>query len=258
MNSDIRFYGWDILTYYWYVWQNKFSDYPWQIYIAWLIVILSIGTLLVLAVRFFVSYRKTNKLKNKSGEISEKYHDKIKLILSSPEMEERQIISILGDDFEDYTNIPQLFIPIITNIHMELNESYFPNMTSLCNLLNITNYCEDCLLKDRDVFNTLQFLCINNIVIMEGRLANYVNHKNIDIRTMARLCYIFCSYNNPYKYLEAELDTYSEMKLMFLHFIFVWMKHNNKELPDFERLKTMVNANEEVSKFIENEMRILC
>lgn len=258
MSTDIRFYGFDILRYYWYVWQNAFSDYPWQIYIAWLIVVLSIFTMLILAINFFVRFRKTKKFNNKEKDIEDRYYEKIKLILSSDELEESKIIGILGDDYEDYTNIPQLFIPIITKIHMELNESYFPNMTTLCNLLNITSFCENNLLKDKDVFNTLQFLCINNIIIMEGRLANYVNHKNVDIRVMARLCYIFCSYNNPYKYLKDELRTYNQMKLMFLHFILVWMKMNNNDLPDFDDLKIEFRNNKNVLEFLKNEEKILC
>lgn len=251
--TGIRFYGWDILRYYWYVWQNMFVDYPWQIYVAWLIVVLSIVTMLALAIKFFIEYKKTNKANKKLSELDEKFHDKIKLIMDSDELEEYDIIKILGDNYEDYVNKADAFIPIITKIHMELDKSYFPNIGTLCSLLKITDYCENNLLKDKDVFNTLQFLCINNIVIMEGRLANYVNHKDKDIRVMARLCYIFCAHNDQYKYLEDELSSYSEMKLMFMHFIFGWMKQNKKPLPPFDDLIGRFSMVPKVKNFLISE-----
>lgn len=257
-NGDIKFYGYDILKYYWYVLQNEYADYPWQIYIAWLIVILSIFTLFILAVKFFIQYRKTNKFNRKLKKVYEKYYDKIKnILLCDYAISEHEIISILGNNYEDYIKTPKLFIPIITDIHMELNSSYFPNMNTLCNILNITNYCENNLLKEKNVFKTLQFICINNIVIMEGRLANYVNHKDRGIRMIARLCYIFCSYNTPYKYIEDELKDFSEMKFMFMHFIFEWMKYNKKPLPDFDDLIEKFKDSKDVCDFLENERIIL-
>lgn len=211
-----------------------------------------------MGIKFFIEYRKRNNFNKRRNDVQNKYYDKIAHILTSEKMTENEIVTILGDDYSAYANAPKLFIPIITQIHLDFQQSYFPNMLTLCNMLGITDYCENNLLKERDVFHTLQFLCINNITIMEGRLANYVNHKDKDIRMMARLCYIFCAYHTPYKYLEDELNNYSEMKFMFLHFIFVWMKHNNKELPDFDALLDGLGQSTIASNFIKNEKQLLC
>ena len=231
-NVSIKFYGFDIIKYYWYTILRWFEGYSIQVKIAYGIVFISILVLLILMITFFIKHHKRSKINKHQEDINDKYYDKIKNILTSDEMSYNDIANILNDvDKKD----SKYFINILTDIRMKYHEiAYFPNVRILANILGVVDYCENNLLKNKDVFVTLQCVAMLQLVISEGRLANYVNHKDADIRSFARLAYIFCSQNDPYKFLKDDIDNGSnEMYFMLLHYIFGWMMTNNKPIPNF-------------------------
>lgn len=258
--EDIRFYGYDIFSYYWYLFRNHFVGWPWQILIAYSIVILCAISFIVIGITFFIKVRKRNKFNKKQEEISEKYSDTFRQILLNPdEMLSAEILSLVKQcddkDEDEIKENAKYYIPILVSIRTEMSETaYFPNLQSLVTAIGVREYCENSLLHNKDVFNTLQMMAMMQMIISEGRLANYVNHKDKDIRMMARLCYIICSISEPYKYLAEELDNSSTSIMpMILHYIFAWMRYLNKKMPNFISISNNIN-NEDSIAFLINEM----
>ena len=84
------------------------------------------------------------------------------------------------------------------------------------------------------VFRTLQIMLMLQVTVNEGRLSKYRNHTNHEIRMMARLNYIMCTSDNPYLYLEDEInDSRALYEPMMLHYVFGWMEYQKRPLPNF-------------------------
>ncbi|MCR5002741.1 MAG: hypothetical protein K5984_00055 [Bacteroidales bacterium] len=257
--EDIRFYGWDTLRYYWFVMQNHFVGWSWQISVAYTIVCCCIIALLILGLVFsFRVYRRNRHLKHQAR-VDEKYSDTFRQILMSDTMSASSMLELLkrcdNEDEDGVKEEAEYFIPILVSIRTDLTElAYFPNLQMLATVSGVREYCEKSLLENHDVFNTLQMMAMLQLVVSEGRLANYVNHRDYDTRLMARLCFIVCGINDPYKFLMDDIEeNSSSMYTMMLHYIFAWMKAQNKKMPNFITLANNLK-NQDAASFMINEV----
>lgn len=252
--DSVKFYGFDILRYYWYAYQNNYIEYSWQIKIAYSIVVLSIILLFVMTIYFFIKYKQTQKTKKIQKEVNKLYKRDITEILLKPNDEYQLIYNKFGNVNKDYHS--KYFIPILMDIRMQHPEQlYLKNMQNFANVLGIRDYLEHNLLTKKKIFDSLQCLVMLQITITEGRLANYVNHKDKNIRTYARIAYIYCSTNEPYKFLFTELnEKQSSLKTMLLHYVFSWMHIQGKKMPNFIQY-TKDLENDVTSAFMLNESK---
>lgn len=255
--DDIKFYGWDILKYYWYIFQDRFDNYPWQVVVAYSIVVLSIISFIVLGILFTKQVHQTRKRQKHHNKIDERFHDIIETILKSDKMSTIEIMNILEEkkesDDEDLKEYAEDFLSIFVAIRSGMPQAVLPNLPELASLLGVREYCEESLLKNHNAFNALQALAMLQLVITEGRLANYVNHRDKDIRMMARLCYIISAITDPYKYMTDELESSPSMLLnMMLHYIFAWKKETGQALPDFINISNIL-TNKQNSGFMKKE-----
>lgn len=248
--EPVEFAGWEIVKYYFYLCQNWFSGYSWQVVTAYNITVCSSITLVVMFCMFWMRVYRQQKLNKKAQKIREDYQDKVRMILGSADVyNQQEMLDILERTEEEVrSNDPKLYAQMLEKARMEMYEIvYLPNMQTLAAVLGVSEYFEQQLLLRRNVFYSLQILLLLQITVSEGRLANYVNHKNKEIRMMARLCYICCSSNEPYRYLKEDLDVEQAIfRPMLLNYIFGWMKSQDRHMPNFlnlaERTKNETSA----------------
>ncbi len=255
--EPVEFSGWDLVRYYFHLMQNFFAGYSWQIVTSYHITLYSVITLVLLFLLFWAKVMKASRRKAKAQKIYEEYEPYILQILGAwEEMDGQQMLAIMGKTERDIQKIhPLYFAQMLEKKRMDLYEIVFlPNMQRLANTLGVTEYLEKQLLQRKNIFNSLQLLLFLQLTVVEGRLANYVNHSNEEVRMMARLCYISCSADDPYRFLKADLDIKQSLfRPMLLNYVFGWMKSQNRNMPAF---LTLANAleNEDSAAYLVKEV----
>lgn len=236
VSNDITFRDWDVLKYYFYLFQDGFSEYSWQVRTCYFIVVGCIATMILLFMQFAFDVLKRHREKKNQKKFTDKMLEKFQAVLYNDTMTAEEIEQTLEISEAELRKVnPQYIVSLLSQIRMELYEIvYLPNMEALVDFCGVRDFFEHNLLVNKNVFQTLQVMMMMQIRVSEGRLANYVNSNNSEIRMMARLCYILSSTHDPYRYLLVDSDQRpSEMQLMMLHYIFGWMKNRDRNMPDF-------------------------
>ena len=201
--------------------------------------------------------RKTTKYKKEYQQLEEKFREPLYQIMILPEPPSTQEIEgLMGCDFTELKRYDSaMFAQLISSLRMELCEVlYIPNMQYICKITGVTDYIERCLTGRTKVFEILQMVVNLNIRISEGELAIYLNHYNTNIRLMARLAYIICTENEPYKYLEEDLNQKMlPWRPMLTHRLFGWLQECGRPMPSFIVIAESLD-NEEASAFLIEEV----
>ena len=168
----------------------------------------------------------------------------------------QEIEELIGCNFTELKQYDSsMFAQLISSLRMELCEVlYLPNMQYICEITGVKDYFERCLTSRKKVFEVLQMVVNLNIRINEGELAIYLNHHNANIRLMARLANIICTENEPYKYLEEDLNQRMlPWRPMLTHRLFGWLQECGRPMPSFIVLAESLE-NEQASAFLIEEV----
>lgn len=255
--EPVEFSGLSLIKYYWYLIKSFYAGYPWQMVTSYNITFACIaGVAIVFSMFWFRVYREQQR-KKKEKALEAYYTDKFRMVLgSADEYDAHEVLEILGKTEEELLNVdPYYFSLLLEKVRMEMYELVFlPNMQVLAYVLGVTHHCEKHLLEHNDVFKTLQLLLMLQITVNEGRLANYVNHSDPLIRMMARLNFIICSVNEPYRYLLEDLNEEQSLyRPMILNYVFGWMMYQDKHMPNFLNLAERVE-NEDSASYLIHEV----
>lgn len=255
--GSVEYSGLELIKYYLNLLENNFSGYPWQIVTSYTIAMTCIIMLVVLFMLFLFRVWRHQRRKKKEKEIYEYYSDKFHLILGSAEtLTHEEILEMLGQTEDDIRkNDTYYYANILEEARMAMYEIVcLPNMQTLATSLGVVDRFTFQLLKHKDVFRTLQMLLMLQITVNEVLLANFVNHTNREIRMMARLNYITCSRNIPYRYLITELNEEQSLyRPMILNYVFGWMMFQERLMPNFLNLADRV-TNEDSAAFLVREV----
>lgn len=255
--GSVEYSGLELIKYYLNLLENNFSGYPWQIVTSYTIAMTCIIMLVVLFMLFLFRVWRHQRRKKKEKEIYEYYSDKFHLILGSAEtLTHEEILEMLGQTEDDIRkNDTYYYANILEEARMAMYEIVcLPNMQTLATTLGVVDRFTFQLLKHKDVFRTLQMLLMLQITVNEGLLVNFVNHTNREIRMMARLNYITCSRNIPYRYLITELNEEQSLyRPMILNYVFGWMMFQERLMPNFLNLADRV-TNEDSAAFLVREV----
>lgn len=253
--GTVEFSGWELIKYYYNFLENNFAGYSWQIMVSFNLVLYSLITMTIGFSLFWYMVYMRNRRKKKERKMEEYYADKFRYILGSAEkLTPQQIIIILDkSEHEIKSNDAYYYAKMLENARMSMYEVVvLPNMQPLAMTLGVCDRFESHLLHRKDVFRTLQMMLMLQITISEGRLANYVNHTNREIRMMARLNYITCSLNDPYRYLLEDLnEPQSLYRPMLLNYIFGWMLFQDRHMPNFLNLVDNIENDESSAYMLE-------
>ena len=255
--GSVEYSGLELIKYYLNLLENNFSGYPWQIVTSYTIALTCIIALVVLFMLFLFRVWRHQRRQKKEKRIYEYYSDKFHLILGSAEtLTHEEILEMLGQTEEEIRrNDTYYYANILEEARMAMYEIVcLPNMQTLATTLGVVDRFTFQLLKHKDVFRTLQMLLMLQITVNEGLLANFVNHTNREIRMMARLNYITCSRNIPYRYLITELNEEQSLyRPMILNYVFGWMMFQERLMPNFLNLADRV-TNEDSAAFLVREV----
>ena len=252
-----EFYGWEVIGYYINNIQNYLAEYSWQVRTAYGLIISCIFVMIILFVLFILMIRKTTKYKKEYHKLEEKFREPLYQIMILPEPPTvQEIEELIGCNFTELKQYDSsMFAQLISSLRMELCEVlYLPNMQYICEITGVKDYFERCLTSRKKVFEVLQMVVNLNIRINEGELAVYLNHHNANIRLMARLANIICTENEPYKYLEEDLNQRMlPWRPMLTHRLFGWLQECGRPMPSFIVLAESLE-NEQASAFLIEEV----
>lgn len=253
----VEFHGWEVIGYYLNNIQNYLAEYSWQVRTAYGLIVGCIFVMIILFGLFILMIRKTTKYKKEYQQLEEKFREPLYQIMILPEPPSvQEIEGLMGCDFTELKRYNSaMFAQLISSLRMELCEVlYIPNMQYICKITGVTDYIERCLIGRTKVFEILQMVVNLNIRISEGELAIYLNHHNTNIRLMARLAYIICTENEPYKYLEEDLNQRMlPWRPMLTHRLFGWLQECGRPMPSFIVIAESLD-NEEASAFLIEEV----
>lgn len=255
--GEVEYDGWGLIKYYLFVIEDHFADYSWQIVTAYIITVGSLVALCVLLMMFFMKVMVQHRRDRKEAKLYEYFSDKFHTILGSAEMlTPDQMLEILGKTNEEIMeNDTYYYANMLEEVRVDMYEIVcLPNMQTLAAVLGVIDKFELQLLKRKNVFRTLQMLLMLQITVSEGLLATFVNHTNPEIRMMARLNYITCSMDAPYRYLIEELNIDQPPYMsMILNYVFGWMMFQDRLMPNFLNMADRVQ-NETMAAYLVHEV----
>ena len=95
--TELEFYGFDIVNYYFYYCKDKFYDFPWVIRIAYMVIIVSVmvGACVFLFLFRFVYCEMRSKYRHRL--LMRRFHDSIcNVLYDANDLSEYEIDRILG------------------------------------------------------------------------------------------------------------------------------------------------------------------
>lgn len=255
--DKVVFYDWDVVNYYYSLIKNFYDGYSWQVRVSYGLIVFSILLMIVLFFMFTYRVNKRKRREKKFKKISDKFREPfLNVLTESDPLMPSQIEEMCDCTRAEFTryDAPQL-VRLLVKLREELQEViYIPNLNALCGVCGAQDFLENNLLNNRRVFETVQTLTTLNLRISEGRLANYVNHRNPNIRQMSRMSYMICTDMEPYRYLVEDLnEPMAAWRSMALHQLFGWLQACEKRMPNFITLVNRVN-NPKVAAFIIQEI----
>lgn len=254
MFEPVEFSGIDVIKYYWALMMSFYDGNPWQMVTSYNITVASTFLVIIVFCLFWFKVYRQGQRDKREKKLKDYYADKLFYILgSADEYTQAEMLEILGKSEEEIQrNNPYYYAKLLEQARMEMYEIvYLPNMQTLANTLGVSQHFEEQLLYHRDVFRTLQMMIMLQLTVSEGRLANYVNNSDHEIRMMARLAYITCSTNEPYRYLLEDLNEEQSLyRPMILNYVFGWMMYKNRNMPNFLNLAERVQDDDSASYLI--------
>jgi len=253
----VKFHGWEVIGYYINNIMNYFAEYTWQVKTAYIIVVACILVMCILFVLFFFMMKRKTRYKREFAKLEEMYREPLYQILILPEPPDIiDVEDLMGCRIEELKkHNPRMFAQMISALRMELSEIlYLPNIEFVCNITGVIEYFDRCLVNRKHVFEVLQMVVNLNLRINEGELAIYLNHHTTNIRLMARLAYTICTENEPYKYLEEDLNQrLLPWRPMLTHRLFGWLQECGRPMPPFLNMAEML-VNEKSAAFMLEEV----
>ncbi len=248
------FYGWEVVEYFRYLADAYIRQFPWQVRIAFVLICLSVLTILVLAILFAIKLHKRHVDARRFKRCRARFEEPFRSILGmETKIEELQMEEICGYDHSQFSAEDSMQLAnLLVRLRMEFSHSfYIPNMQRLCHLTGVSQFLELNLLKQRDVVRTLQILMYLPCRVSEGALALYLENKNQRIRELSRAYYGFCSRTEPFSMITRDSDKPFNMWYpTLLHRLCGWHAAKGHPMPQFMSLISQSKNYEKKALFI--------
>ncbi|MCF0203010.1 MAG: hypothetical protein HUK08_06580, partial [Bacteroidaceae bacterium] len=106
--------GFDVAAYYFYLFQNYFADYSWQVKTSYFIVFAAIVTMIILFFLFTKDVLARKAEEKRQNKIEDKYMDAFREILGNDILSNEEMIRILdANEIELRKNNPSLFVKLL-------------------------------------------------------------------------------------------------------------------------------------------------
>lgn len=237
--NDVEFYGFELIEYYVKKFLLYFGDFPWTIRLLYGLIIVCIITMLVLFFLFFRKEVQSRRAEREYQSARGKLFDGFLKILDSQDKPDGSALeAACGVSLKEILSYkPKTLARLISETYMEQRRrtsTYVSNTDALCSLIGVKTYYEKNLTTSKKVLRTLEDLADMHIPVNEGLLAVYLNHYDLSLRHLARICLIGAYCSSPYRYLKEDLD--DDLGLwykMMLHRAFAYESAKEHAMPQF-------------------------
>lgn len=248
--GDVVFHDWDILRYYYYYFIVHFSDYPFVVKAAFMIVVLAVVTMVVISIIGGIIHLKHHRHDKYKDRIIEKCGADLTRLYLNPETATTELIEKIVHRIEPMKKkmkrwrgriwVEYLVDLKTNNATDESDTRTIDGQTNMIRMifdaLDIDSYIEYVIhfLSNGRKINILDASKFLGMEIPESLLSQMVNHKHTPLRLNARLAYMHSATHNTYRYLEEGRDIrYSTATGMELHELFKDNVRLHRELPAF-------------------------
>lgn len=239
----------------------EYASFSWQVKFSVGTVILGTIMVVYMLYRLFRSIRRRNVMRRIEIDTYNRFSKPFREVMENrTKLTQEEIEEICQMKAEDICNYPhksnekiaiRVLASVIMQVRLEMIKRYvaddqstgtpkgkeilyLPNIATLCNMTRVTELYETNLEKRRDVIKTLQDLLTLTLPVTEGYFARYTGHDNKDIKYMARMCHVFCTKAEPYKFMVEDLKGSQPLWYpMMLHRLLGWLKQTNHPMPKF-------------------------
>lgn len=257
---------------------TMFAEFSWQVKFSVFLTIFCAIMVLYMLIHLFFDIRSRHKLRRIELDTYARYNKPFRQVLTSRKhLKQEEIEKICGETAEEiFRNVssdPMIAVRVLASVIMQVRLEmmkrfdtaedeeptdseilYLPNISVLCGMLRVREMYENNLEKRRDVLKTLQDMLTLTLPLTEGYLALYTSHDNKDIKYMSRMCYVFCTQAEPYKYMTEDLKSNQPLWYpMMLHRLLGWLKQTNHLMPKFHLLASETQ-NAEAAAFLIKEI----
>lgn len=259
---------------------TTFSSFSWQVKFSVFLAIFSAALVAYMLIKLYFKIRRRHKIRRLEIDTYEKYKKPFRQVITCQDkLTKEEIEDICGENpdriFKSVCEDPKIAVRVlayaIMRVRLELIRRYehddsddgepvdheilyLPNIATLCGMFRVRTMYENNLEKRRDVLKTLQDMLTLTLPLTEGYLAIYTGHPNKDIKYMARMCHVFCTHAEPYKYLTEDLKGNQPLWYpMMLHRLLGWLQQTGHPMPKFHLLASET-PNAESAAFLIKEI----
>lgn len=259
---------------------TTFAAFSWQVKFSVFMALFCTAVIVYMSFKLCHDIRKRHKIRRLELDTYSRYSEAFRQVITCKnKLEEKDIVAICGMEaeeiFQSISPDPKIAVRVLASVIMQVrlelirryeNDDeegaeavdheilYLPNITILCDMFRVREMYENNLEKRRDVLKTLQDMLTLTLPLTEGYLAIYTGHGNKDIKYMSRMCYVFCTQAEPYKYMAEDLKGNQPLWYpMMLHRLLGWLKQTNHPMPKFHLLASETN-NPESAAFLIKEI----
>lgn len=252
--TEVEFYDWDIVRYYYYFFIVRFSDYPFVVKMAFTIVLLSGMGITVIITAWAIKLIKRRKERRYKKRILKNCDEDLTRILLTKEKIATENVEVIIQRVEDkdktlsrwkaavwvdYLLDLKSKDPASSSDHQYTNIQTGNVIRQIFTILNLDSYIEYVvhfkgINKRIYILNAAKLL---QIEIPESLLSQMLNHKHQNLRKEARLSFMHSSTHNTYRYLEEGRNIkYTPAIGIELHELFKQHKLQNLEMPAFNAM----------------------
>lgn len=212
---DEVLYGFDYLTYYFYLLYYKFIGYPMVIRICIAIVTLCVVFYFFLAVYLGYGILRRRREKNIYDRIHRRYYESMKAVLADPVRRKvDEIAQIMNHDIKKRLKNTEMrfLVQVLTKAKSEGGGSWNNyNMQGIQGVFKIGSFLEREIQFGRPKHKVQALIGIQSIngYVSEAVLVRFLYHRKIELRKAARYAFMWLSQNNPFRFFDED----SAMKL---------------------------------------------
>lgn len=259
MNEDVVLYGYDYLSYYFYLLYYKFIGFPLAIRICVAAVTLCSVMYFVLALYLGYGVFRRRNDKRRHRRIRERYYAPMEEIALNPVRLTRNEIAEKLDcekkrlkKLETWVVI-QLLMEIKTAAPDKINEH---NRHGISEAFKLPTFFERQLQfgRMREKVKVLKSIQTLEEYVSEAVLVRLLSHRKLEMRKAARICYTWLSQNAPFRFFDEDINLRLTMwDQIEFHNVFKYREQSGFVMPNFMRWVDRI-PDESVKAFLIKEI----
>lgn len=248
--TEVEFYDWDIIRYYYYFFLVRFTDYPFVVRMAFCITFLSCVGMVTVIFSWIISIFKRRKKRRYKKRILKNCDEDLTRIVLNHEKVERADIEDIIRRVEDKDKALSRWKSTVWVDYLLYLKSKDPTsdtdrygkarkgdiIKEIFTILSLDSFIEY-VVRFKGINKRIYILNATKLLQIDipiSLLSQMLNHKHQNLRKEARLSFMHSSDHNTYRYLEEGRHIkYTPAIGIELHELFKQHKAQNLEMPAF-------------------------